>query len=245
MLTQDANYLSTFADKYLVRNYVKEKIGEQHLIPLIHQTQDVNTITQDIIKNGPVIIKTSHLSGPPLTIVKEEKDFDLKMIKKEFNRALRKNFYYEMREPHYKDITPRIIVEKLLLDDSGEVPKDFKFHVFNKKVAFIQVDYDRFTEHKRNFFSTEWELLPFQWSTLKEGQLYENLTIKDDSPPKNLKKCIMLAEKLCPNVSYCRIDLYNENKNIYFGEITFYHEAGIGQFSNPVWESKVAQLIQT
>lgn len=245
MLTQKAKKLSTFADKYLVRNYVKEKIGEQHLIPLIYQTQDVNTITPDIIKNGPVIIKTSHLSGPPLTIVKEEKELDLKTIKKEFNRALRKNYYYERREPHYKDITPRIIVEKLLLDDSGKVPKDFKFHVFNKKVSFIQVDYDRFTEQKRNFFSPEWELLPFQWSPLKKGKLYENLAIKDNSPPKNLKKCIMLAEKLCPDVSYCRIDLYNEHKNIYFGEITFYHGAGIEQFSNPVWESKVAQLIQT
>lgn len=244
MLTQKAKKLSTFADKYLVRKYVKEKVGEQHLIPLIHHTTDVNTITHDILKNGPVIIKTNHLSGPPLTIVRDDKELDLKSIKKEFKRSLRKNYYYSRREPHYKHITPRIIVEKLLLDKEGKIPKDFKFHVFNKKVEFIQVDYDRFINHKRNYYSRDWELLPFQWSPFKKGKFYENALFTNESSPKNLKECIQLAEKISPQVPYCRVDLYNEINNIFFGEITFFHEAGIAQFSNPEWELKVGKLIQ-
>lgn len=244
MLTQKSEELSIFADKYLVRKYVKEKVGEQHLIPLIHHTTDVNTITHDILKNGPVIIKTNHLSGPPLTIVRDEKELDLKSIKKEFKRSLRKNYYYDRREPHYKHITPRIIVEKLLLDKEEKIPKDFKFHVFNKKVEFIQVDYDRFTKQKRNFYSRDWELLPFQWSPQKGGKFYDNIILEEEKQPKNLKECIQLAEKISPDVSYCRVDLYNELKTVYFGEITLFHGAGIEQFSNPEWELKVGKLIQ-
>lgn len=243
MLTQDNYKLSRLADKFLVRDYVKSMIGEKHLIPLIDSAKDEKCISKNLLNHRPFIIKTNHLSGPPIKIVTENEDFNIDDTKKKFRRALNKNHYNRSREPHYKNIKPRIIIEKLLIDDKGKIPMDFKFHVFNGKVKFIQVDIDRFSNHTRNFFSTNWELLPFQWSPIVERKLYKN-SYEEVSPPKNLEMGIKLSEKLSSNMPYCRVDLYNIKGHYFFGEITFYPGAALEFFSNSQWDKRVADFIE-
>ncbi|HPP10815.1 MAG TPA: ATP-grasp fold amidoligase family protein [Defluviitoga tunisiensis] len=108
------------ADKYLVRNYIKEKIGEKYLIPLVFVTEDYKDINEDNLPDYPVIVKTTHDSGGNF-IIQYKKNFDFKRLQRVLACKLKNNYYYLNREWEYKNIKPSIIVEKLLKDDSGNM----------------------------------------------------------------------------------------------------------------------------
>ena len=147
------------ADKYLVRDYVKEKIGSKYLIPLVFMTENYQEINQDNLPDYPVIIKTTHDSGGTF-IVEDKTTFDFKKLQKELSRRLKQNFYLLNREWEYKNIKPRIIVEKLLKDDSGNSRlNDYKVHCFHGKSMFIQTIFDRGSETKEDWYDVNWNLL--------------------------------------------------------------------------------------
>jgi len=137
------------ADKYAVRNYVKNKIGENYLVPLYYSTENSNEIQPEILPEFPFIIKTNHDSSGGI-IVKDKSNIDWIKVQKSLKKRLKKNYYYYSKEKQYKDISPRIIVEKLLVDKGGNIPNDYKIHCFNGEPKIIQVDSNRFSNHKRN-----------------------------------------------------------------------------------------------
>lgn len=215
------------ADKYNVRDFIKKKIGGKYLIPLILSTNNPSKIDFNKIKI-PFIIKTSHGSGQNI-IIKDKEDFNEKEIIRKCKKWLKINYYYAGKEWQYKNIKPRILIEKLLLDEKGQIPKDYKFHCFNGKVEFIQVDTDRFWDHKRSFFNTSWKLLPFTWCGKKGNKPVYKIN-KNINRPENLNKMIKIAEKLSKDFDYVRVDLYSVRNRIYFGELTFHHGAGFESF---------------
>ena len=130
---------------------------------------------------------------------------------------------------------PRIIAEKYMEDESGEL-RDFKFFCFDGHVDCLQVDYDRFIEHHRNIYDTEWNLLPFSIKyPSKEGTVIEK--------PKKLDKMLNIAQKLSLGIPHVRVDLYNIAGKIYFGELTFFHGSGFEQFSPSEWNMKFGELL--
>lgn len=222
------------ADKLAVRNYIKSKIGDPFLIPLIFSTKKIRDITPEKLPDFPFIIKTNHDSGNYF-IVRDKKNQDWKKIRRELKKSLIKNYYFYWREWQYKNITPSIIIEKLLQQENGMVPYDYKFHCINGKVEFIQVDLDRETNHTRCLYDSKWNLLPFS---------YEYSKGKKTNPPNNLEKMICLAHKLSIDFTYVRVDFYENNNQIYFGELTFTPGAGIGKFSPMEWDLKFGQKLK-
>ena len=217
--------LTECADKFKVREYVKNKIGDQYLVPLLYETKFIERISMEILPDFPAIIKTNHNSGGNI-IIRNKNEANIKLIKKQLRILLKENFYYTTKEWQYKNIEKRIIVEKLLIDNNGNLPMDYKFHCFNGKVEFIQLDVDRFTNHKRNFYDLNWNLLPFSWCPHKEGIPIWTNSDKEFPAPSSLQEMVHISQTLAVNFIYARIDLYYFSNCIYFGEITFHHGSG-------------------
>lgn len=214
-------------DKYSVREYVSKRLGKDYLIPLITVLDDPDKLE---LVNLPqsFVAKVSHGSGQNI-IVRDKSQVDELGIRKCLKRWFRDNHYYESREPQYRDIEPRIIVEELLTDDYGKIPLDYKLHCFNGRVEAIQVDIDRFGDHRRNFYSRGWDLLPFTWSPWgKDGPKWKNGSAIEK--PRELVEMIDVGETLSESFDYIRVDLYCLRHRIYFGELTLHHGGGTERF---------------
>lgn len=209
------------ADKYLVRNYIEEKIGSKYLIPLVFMTKNYKDINEETLPDYPVIVKTTHDSGGTF-IIQDKKTFDFKRLQRILAQRLKSNFYYLNREWEYKNIKPRIIVEKLLKDDSGNKQlNDYKIYCFHGKPMFIQTIFDRGVETKEDWYDTNWNLLDvYYYSPIK----------KHVEKPKVLEELLKVAEKLSQDFPYVRVDLYVVNGQVYFGEMTFRPYGGFMKF---------------
>jgi hypothetical protein len=228
------------ADKYEVRKYISEKIGKEYLIPLLDIDNNrggvwnsFSDINFDVFPNQ-FVLKCTHDSGSVI-ICRDKNTFDIKKARKKINSCLNKNFYWPGREWVYKNIKPRIIVEKYMVDESDTELKDYKIFCFNGEPKIIQVHFDRFTDHKRNMYSSEWEYIPFttEYSTNPCIQIKK---------PQSLNLMLNIARKLSENTIYLRVDLYSIKEKIYFGELTFYHGSGYIMFT-PEWDKTLGDWI--
>lgn len=208
------------SDKYLVRNYVEEKVGNEYLIPLYGSWFKFDDIDFDALPEQ-FVLKCNHDSGG-LAICKDKKIFDKEKAKKKINRSLKDNFFYIGREYQYKNIKPRIICEKFI-SDHGNIPMDYKIYCFNGKPDVILVCKDRFRNDSHRaqylYFDQYWNFLPLN----KGDELLETPNIEK---PINLDKMLLIARKLSEDFIFARIDLYNIDGKIYFGEITLSPNSG-------------------
>ncbi|HMB61478.1 MAG TPA: ATP-grasp fold amidoligase family protein [Eudoraea sp.] len=232
------------ADKYAVRKYVKDRIGEGYLVPLYFHSEDPDAINPGNIKNIPCIIKTNHDSSGGI-FIKDLTGVDWDSVREKLRLRLRKNYYYGSKEWQYKNIKPRIIVEKLLQDSRGNIPLDYKLHCFNGKVNMIQVDIGRDTEnHHRNWYSPAWEREPYRWSSPKGKGKYTDPGDDDVAQPATLGKMIALSEVLAAPFDYVRIDWYDVDGVLYFGEITFHHDGGKQPIKPEKWDEILGRKVQ-
>lgn len=219
MKIYDKNPLySKLADKYEVRKYIANKIGEEYLIPLIGVWNSFDEIDFDKMPNE-FILKCTHDSGSVI-ICTDKNSFDKKKARKKFNHWMKRNYYINTREWPYKDIEPKIIAEKLI-GEKGKAPIDYKFYCFNGVVDCVMLCLDR-ESGNTNFcyLSRGWKKLPYakdEFDTCKDKIIYK---------PKSIDKMFELAEKLCKPFKSVRIDMYFEDDKIYFGEITFFNQSG-------------------
>jgi hypothetical protein len=205
------------ADKYKVRKYVKDKISDKYLVPLLYVTKNPEEI---VFGNLPkmFVIKSNHASGQIL-VVNNKKKFNQKKIIKKLKRWLNINYYYVALEWFYKDITPKILIEKMLINQKGEIPEDYKFYCFSGKVESIQVNTERFISTlKVDFYDPKWNHLDVKLSPHENGKIIPK--------PKKLRKMIELSEKLSKEFDFVRVDLYEVDGKIYFGELTFSPNSG-------------------
>ena len=221
------------ADKFLVRDYIKDKIGEEYLIPLVYQTKNTNEIKPENLPDYPIILKTNHNSSGGL-IVRDKDKVDWEGARSRFKKLLKENYFISSREWQYKNIEPRIVVEKLLMDEEGNIPIDLKFHCFNGKLVFTQVDLDRHTHHKRNLYDVDWNRIPCKW-------IYDNGN--DIAKPSEYDKMRELAEKIAPDFTYVRVDFYQIGTKIFFGELTFHSESGIGFFEPSSYDDEFGSML--
>ncbi len=148
------------------------------------------------------------------------------MVQKNLKKLLKHNYYYKNREWQYKDIKPRIVVEKLLLDENSNIPNDHKIFCFNGHVVYIEIIMNRYTNPKVSMYDPDWNFIEHEKAIIyKPG--------KEIEKPKKLAKMKSLAETLAKNFRFVRVDLYNVGNNIYFGEMTFSPVAGFESFPPP------------
>lgn len=222
------------ADKYEVREYIKEKLGEEYLIPVLGIWDKAEKIDFDKLPNQ-FVLKCTHDSAS-VVICKDKKVLDQEKVIKKLNDSLKVNYFYPSREWPYKEIIPRIIAEQYMVDESHTELKDYKIYNFNGVPELIQVDFGRFTNHERNLYSTEWEYIDEQIEYPKNPKV-------KIARPENLEEMLSCAKKLSEGIPSVRTDFYSINGKTYFGEITFYQEGGFGKFETESYERKLGDLI--
>ncbi len=215
---------SMMADKYAVREYIKDKIGEEYLILLLGVWDKPEEIDFDSLPKQ-FVLKCTHDSAS--VIICRDKDdpvvFNRIEAVKRLNDSLNTNYFYQSREWPYKDIQPKVIAEKYMTDESDVELKDYKFYCFDGEVKLIQVDFGRFTHHERNLYDTAWNYIDKQIEYPKNPE-------HQIEKPRQLDKMIELAQILSKGIPSVRIDFYSIEDKVYFGEITFYQEAGYAHF---------------
>ena len=207
--------LNQLVDKYDVRAYVEEKTGNKYLNELL----GIYTKPEDIpFETLPqkFVLKATHTNGHNIIVDNKEK-LNTKKVIKQFNKWLKKNQYYRRgQEWAYKDVQPRIVIEKFLKEDDKGSLVDYKFYCFNGQPKFIDVHLDREKDHKQGCFDLDFNLLPFGKSTT-----YKSIS-SGFKKPDNLEEMVKLAKVLASNLPFVRVDLYSVNGKTIFGELTFY-----------------------
>jgi hypothetical protein len=226
--------MTTCADKYAVRQHVASTIGEKYLMPLLRIYEDPKKIQFEELP-VPFVLKVNHGSGANVFCLNKD-DFRPRKAIAALEHYLSINAYYYGCEWAYKDIPPKVICEKVLLDEENKRPKDYKIFCFNSKPLLIQVDVDRFTDHRRDFYDDEWRLVPV---TLKYPRARELV-----APPANLDCMLQLARQLSAPFDFARVDFYEIAGRVYFGEITFYPEGGCCAFSPIQYEIEYGRRIR-
>lgn len=222
-------------DKYRVKQYITKLIGEEYVIPTLGVWNNVDDID---FKSLPekFVLKCNNDSGE-IVICKNKKDFDEAKAKSFLKERLKNNGYWYGREWPYKNVKPCIIAEKYMEDSISKDIKDYKFFCFNGSMEFFDIDIDRFIEHRANYYDRNGNFLPF-------GKTYcpPDYTKKIEMP-KNLDKMIELAETISHNTVLSRIDFYEIDGQVYFGEITFYPGSGFSPFTDEKWDYKLGDMI--
>ena len=223
-------------DKYEVKKIVANMIGDEYIIPTLGVWNSFDEIDFDSLPDQ-FVMKCNHDSASTI-ICKNKSNFDYSRAKQILANALRHDYYrFENRQWAYKGIKRKIIAEKLLFEESGEDLKDYKFFCFNGEVKFIQVDINRFSNHKRNIYDLDWNLQDFQIQYPND----KNFIIEK---PGKLDEMISLAEKLSKGIVHVRVDFYYLNNKIFFGELTFYHGGGTERFYPDSWDFTVGSWMK-
>lgn len=205
------NLVINCADKYEVRDFVDNK-GLKNLLNELYGVYDnFDEIDFDILPDK-FALKCTH--GCAYNIICSDKGkFDIDSARKKVNKWMKEKYGYATTELHYTKIKPRIIIEKYLCDSDGKMPIDYKFYCFNGKAKCILVCSERDNNLKLSYYDLEWNRLNYEknsWSSKKNIE-----------KPKNFDKMIAYAEKLSKDFPFVRVDFYNDNGKIVFGELTF------------------------
>ena len=209
---------SVVSDKLLVREYVKQKIGEQYLIPLLGKWKKYEDIDFNQLPNK-FVLKCNHDSGG-LVVCTDKDKLNYSIAKNKIEKSLNSNFFYIGREHQYRNIKPMILCEKFI-SDNGKVPMDYKIYCFNGEPDVILVCKDRFAgnTHRAKYYFYDHKFIP-----LNKGD--DNISNPEIPCPKNLDEMIEIAKELSKDFIFSRIDLYNIDGKIYFGEITLSPNSG-------------------
>ena len=225
----DRNPLYTMmVDKAAVKEYVAGRIGEEYIIPTLGVWESFDDIDFDALPDQ-FVLKCTHDSGG-LVICDDKSKLDISKARDQINHALKRKYFLNTREWPYKDVKPRIIAERYMVDESGYELKDYKFFVFDgvMQAMFIATDRAAKTETCFDFFDRDFQHLPFT-----NG--HPN-AVREIPKPENYEQMIEIAERLGKGMPHARIDLYNINGKIYFGEITLFHWSGFKPFVPEEWD---------
>jgi hypothetical protein len=218
------------ADKILVKEYIADLIGAKYVIPNIKVFEKPSEIEfYDLLPN--TVLKCNHDSGSAILIKDKISVTKYNSIIRKIKKSFNKNPFYFGREFSYHNINKRILLEPLIPDE----PYDYKVHIFGGKAKIIQVDIDRFKDHKRNNYDLEWNLLELK---------IEYSQSKIDIPrPYCLDEMIRLSELISKDKIYLRVDWYIIDNNLKFGEITFYPGSGQETISPYMYEIILGNLV--
>lgn len=217
------------ADKIAVREYVKDKVGEKYLIPILGVYESPDNIPFDLLPKS-FVLKTNHGSGWNI-VCPDKAKLNVRQARKNLQRWLRYNAYYISREYQYRDIQPAILCESFLRFNI----EDYKFFCFNGEPKFVQIDIGRFTKHERAYYNVEWEKLDFS--------ICYPISEEEIEKPTQLEEMLQVVKSLSKDFLFARVDLYLHNDQIFFGEITMFPEGAHGPFLRNEDDFRVGELL--
>lgn len=232
---QDPKY-SKMVDKVDAKEYVASIIGDEYIIPTLGIWNNVDEIDWESLPNQFVIKVTSDSGG--IVVCKDKTTLNIEQAKAKLLKGWGKNYYQYNKEYPYRDLTPRIIAEAYMEDESGYELKDYKIFCFDGDPKYLFVASDRQKkneETKFDFFDLEWNHIP-----VRNGHPNSSAEIKK---PTNFDQMIDIARKLSQGMPHVRVDLYNVSGKIYFGELTFFHWSGMTPYEPLEWDYKFGELI--
>ena len=231
------------ADKVRAREWVAEKIGEEHLVPLLGVWRNADDVDFASLPDR-FVLKCNHNSGGGMYICRDKSGMDVDAVREGLRRALKKNHYHEHRERVYKNIKPLVLAEKFLEDpstpDGGLV--NYKFFCFSGTPKFLYVmTYAGSSAGKGHPKITirdmDWNVMPFRLSG------YESLPF-DREKPAAFEEMVEIARRLSEDELFLRVDLYCVDGKVYFSEATFYPTGGMGVFEPPEWEERIGSWLE-
>lgn len=230
------NTYTILVDKYEVKKYVADIIGNEYIIPTLGVWERFEDIDFEVLPEK-FVLKCTHDSGG-IVLCKNKSQLDIDKVKEKLESNLKHNFFYNGREWPYKNVKPRIVAEKYLEVDDLEDLKDYKLMCFNGEVKCSLVCSDRYTASglKIVFYDRNWNKLPF----VIKDPMYEGEIDK----PQKYDKMIQLAERLARGIPFVRVDFYEVMGKVYFGEMTFFPVSGLGRFSPEEWDEVLGVWIK-
>lgn len=229
----DLPLMTKLADKYLVRDFVREKIGEKYLVPLLGVWDSPDEIDFSALPDQ-FVLKANHGSGMNL-IVKDKNSLDIPKAKKKMRRWLRENFAWNFMELQYANIPPKIIAEEFLQNADGDLP-DYKVWCFDGKARYIMFLAERQTRLKMAFYDCDWQ---------KQDFVYTHPQYEKNVPrPLNLEEIIEKAEILAAGFPHVRVDFYClDDGQLKFGEMTFSALAGLCHWNPPEVDLMMGEML--
>ncbi|MEY8413830.1 ATP-grasp fold amidoligase family protein [Lachnospiraceae bacterium 62-26] len=228
--------MTDLVDKIKVRDYIEERLGNEYLIPLIGVYDSFDEIDFTKLPNQ-FVIKCNHDSGSYI-LCENKETFDINSAKEKINYHLNQNYYYYWREWPYKNVKPRIMIEQYMTNFEEDSFDDYKFLCFNGKADNVMVCTGRREGNtKFRFFDKQWNFKRYNYSGLQEKEGY---TIKK---PPCIDKMFEIAEILAQDFPCVRVDLYCADEKVYFGELTFFPQAGFDSqlldSTDKLWGEKI------
>lgn len=229
---------TTMVDKISVKEYVASIIGEEYIIPTLQVWNSVEEVDFNHLPSQ-FVIKTSHGGGSCGVVVCQDKEkMDSKIVKKTMAKAMKQDCYKYAREWPYKDVKKKILAEQFIQNKSGEELSDYKFFCFNGEPLYCQVIRDRNCTETIDFYDREWNHQEFVGlNPVARNGLNPVIC------PNNLLEMQVICRKLSKGIPFVRIDLYNVDGKIYFGEITFFPRTGIGNFEPKEWNLRLGEML--
>ncbi len=222
-------------DKYAVRKYIADTIGAEYSIPLVGGPwKTFDEIDFDKLPDQ-FVLKCNHDSGG-LVICKDKAKLDLDAARRKINKSLRRNFYHANREWPYKDVKPCIIAEQYMVDESGYELKDYKFFCFDGEPKALFIATDRNVATKFDFYDIDFNHLPFT-----NGHPCADVP---PEKPSGFDEMVRLSRILSKGIKHVRVDFYEVNGRVYFGELTFSHWSGMVPFEPKEWDETFGSWIK-
>ena len=213
-------------DKFEAKKYVASIIGDEFIIPTLGVYDSFDEINFDELPNQ-FVMKCTHNSGG-IIICRDKTLLDIAHARKQITKWLKKNPYWGNREFPYKNVRPRVIIEKYMEQENGESLRDYKVLCFHGKAKLIELHRFRYTENQtQDFYDVNWN----KTSISQGGGFIDKSSILFPRP-KNLEKMLKLSELLTKDMIHCRVDWYNIEGILYFGELTFFDGSGLDPFDD-------------
>lgn len=225
-------------DKFKVRDYVAEKIGNEYLIPLLGVWDDPNQINFEKLPNQ-FVLKCNHNSGLGMCICKDKTKLNFNEARANLRNGLNQDYYLTGREWPYKNVPRKIIAEMYMKDAKNIDLIDYKFYCFHGIPLYCQVICNRSSNETIDFYDMDWVHQDFTGL----GYPHKPHSLTSIKRPASFALMKSAAEKLANNISFVRVDFYEVDGQMYFGEMTFYPASGFGSFEPELWNQKFGELI--
>ena len=224
-------------DKYEVKKYVAEKIGEEIIIPTLGVWDCFDDIDFGDLPRQ-FVLKCTHDSGG-IVICRDKNKLDIQAARKKINNCLKHNYFYGMREWPYKNVKPRIIAEVYMSDNSCQDLRDYKFYCFDGTPRFLYISQglENHDTAQISFIDCDWNFSPYKRSDYAP---FETLPEK----PEKFDEMMNLAAKLSENYPFLRVDLYQIKGKVYFSELTFFPCSGFMPFKDPRHDKEIGEMIK-
>lgn len=222
-------------DKVKAKGWVSERIGSQYIIPTIGVWERPEDIDFESLPNK-FVLKCNHNSGTGMVICRDKSTLNKEEVIKELNKGLNEDYYLFYREWPYKNVPRRILAEQFMEDESGNPDLiDYKFFCFNGKPYMMYISQDHSEHPTTDFYDMDFQRLPIRMRDPNSEDVVNK--------PEQFEEMKRLATVLCKDVPHLRVDFYLINGKVYFGELTFFHNAGFSVIKPEEWDVRIASMI--